>query len=70
MEGVRPVCALAPGVMGETGFEVAELTASLLRGGEFASVIADCALAGPLDDPAGPHDPAFGQRHFPRVGGA
>lgn len=27
MEGVRPVCALAPGVMGETGFEVAELTA-------------------------------------------
>ena len=45
MEGVRPVCALAPGVMGETGFEVAELTASLLRGGEFASVIAVDALA-------------------------
>lgn len=44
MEGVRPVCALAPGVMGETGFEVAELTASLLRGGEFASVIAVDAL--------------------------
>lgn len=45
MEGVRPVCALAPGVMGETGFEVAELTASLLRAGEFASVIAVDALA-------------------------
>lgn len=45
LSGLRPVSALAPGVMGETGIEVAELVSLLLHDGEFQSVIAVDALA-------------------------
>lgn len=45
LSGIRRVCVLAPGVMGQTGFEVAELVGAAMRGEQFGSVIAVDALA-------------------------
>lgn len=45
LEGLRGVCALAPGVMGQTGIEVAQLVAAALSVISFSAVIAVDALA-------------------------
>lgn len=45
LEGMRPVAALAPGVLGETGMEVNEITQSLARQFKPSAVIVVDALA-------------------------
>lgn len=45
MEGLRAVCALAPGVMGQTGFEAAQLVSAALTVIPFSAVIAVDAFA-------------------------
>ncbi len=45
LSGLRRVCVLAPGVMGQTGFEVAELVGAAMRQEPFEAVIAVDALA-------------------------
>ncbi|MEG1850077.1 MAG: GPR endopeptidase, partial [Oscillospiraceae bacterium] len=43
--GLRPVCVLAPGAMGQTGIETAELIAAVTREFPFSAVVAIDALA-------------------------
>lgn len=45
LQNLRKVCSLAPGVMGQTGFEVANLVASAIKTLPFSAVIAVDALA-------------------------
>lgn len=45
LEKLRRVCALAPGVMGQTGFEAAQLVAAALKAMPFSAVVAVDALS-------------------------
>ncbi len=45
LEKLRRVCALAPGVMGQTGFEAAQLVAAALKVMPFSAVVAVDALS-------------------------
>lgn len=45
LQNLRKVCALAPGVMGQTGFEAASLVAAALKTLPFSAVIAVDALS-------------------------
>jgi hypothetical protein len=45
LEDLRSVCTLAPGAMGQTGIETAELISALVRQISFSSIIAVDALA-------------------------
>jgi len=45
LQNLRKVCSLAPGVMGQTGFEVANLISSAIKTLPFSAVIAVDALA-------------------------
>lgn len=45
LENLRKVCSLAPGVMGQTGFEAAKLVSSALKTLSFSAVVAVDALS-------------------------
>ena len=45
LEQLRSVCVLSPGVMGQTGLDVFEVVSSLIKGQDFAAMIAIDALA-------------------------
>lgn len=45
LDGLRPVCSIAPGAMGQTGIETADIVAALVRELGFSAVVAVDALA-------------------------